>query len=99
MITVASESLKSDNIRVTLEWVYENYNHSVYSYNVSVSPVIAMTSSERLIELIAAYNTLYTVNVVILSQCGQRIVTTSIELHYSKQLCILSDNKHTIIAN
>ena len=84
MIRVASESLESDNIRVTLEWTYENYNQSVYSYKVSVSPVIAITSSERVVELIASYNTLYNVSVVVLSQCGRRIVTISIELHYGK---------------
>ena len=84
MITVASESLESDNIRVTLEWTYENYNRSVYSYNVSVSPLAAIISSERLIELIASYDTLYNISVVVLSQCGQRIVTTSIKLHYGK---------------
>ena len=84
MIRVASESLESDNIRVTLEWTYENYNQSVYLYNVSVSPMVAIASSERLIELIASYDTLYNVSVVVLSQCGRRIVTTSIELHYGK---------------
>ena len=64
MIRVASESLESDNIGVTLEWTYENYNQSVYLYNVSVSPIVAIASSERLIELIAYPTTLYTMSVL-----------------------------------
>ena len=86
MIGVTSESFESDGIRVTLEWTYyENYNHRgliLHSYNVNVSPVVAFTSSERrLVQLMASYNTSYNVSILALSQCEQRIMTTTIELY------------------
>ena len=97
MIRVVSEMLESDGIRVTLEWItYENHNQSLYSYNVSVSPMVALTSSERRVQLIASYDTLYNVCILVLSQCGQRIVTTTIELYYGKYSHILINNKHIL---
>ena len=100
MIRVSSENLESDSVRVTLEWTtYENHSQSLYSYNVSVSPMGALTSSERRVQLIASYDTSYDVSVVVLSQCGQRIVTTTIELYYGKTVTFSSTtNIHTCIA-
>ena len=92
MIRIASENLGSDGVRVTLEWTtYENHNdQSLYLYNVSVSPMVALTSSERRVQLIASYDTLYNASVVVLSQYRQRIVTTTIiELYYGKYSHIL----------
>ena len=45
--------------------------------------------------MIASYDTVYIVSVVVLSQCRQRIVTTTIELYYGKYGHILINNKHT----
>ena len=104
MIGVTSESFESDGIRVTLEWTYyENYNHRgliLHSYNVNVSPVVAFTSSERrLVQLMASYNTSYNVSILALSQCGQRIMTTTIELYYGRYFYryILINNKQYIL--
>ena len=86
MIRVTSESFESDGVRVTLEWTYKNHNQpDLHSYNVNVSPVLVLTSSERRsVDLMANYNISYNVSILVLSQCRQRIMTTTIELHYGK---------------
>ena len=78
-----SETLESDSVRVTLEWTQEN--ESLYSYNVSVTPQVASILTERTrLQLNVSYNTLYNVRILVTSYCGQRSVTTSIELHYGE---------------
>ena len=79
-----SEVLDSDGIRVTLDWTHEN--QSLYVYSVSITPnAMSQTLSESTtIQLVASYDTVYNVSILAVPQCGQRIVTTSIELYYGK---------------
>ena len=71
MIRVTSEKFESDGITVILEWTYyKNHNQpDLYSYNVSVSPVVAATSSERRsVQLMVSYNTLYNVSILLMNK-------------------------------
>ena len=81
---IVSESLESDGIRINLDWTHED--QSQYSYNVSVSPtaLLSQTHSEGEIQFIASYDTLYNISLLAIPQCGQKVVTTLIELHYGK---------------
>ena len=81
---MVSEVLDSDDIGVTLDWTHEN--QSLYSYSVSITPnALSQTLSESTtIQLVASYDTVHNVSILATSQCGQRIVTTLIELYYGK---------------
>ena len=93
-IRVMSESLESDSVRVTLEWPCET-NQLLCSYNVSISPnALSQMLSEREVQLIISYDTLYNVSILAVSQCRQRIVTTSFELYYGMYTVI-----HDLIIN
>ena len=79
------EGLESDGVGVTLEFIHEN--QSLYSYNVNVSPNVTIMFAERTnLQLTASYNTFYNVSILAIPQCGQRTVTTFIELYYGKYI-------------
>ena len=80
-IRVVSKRLGSDGIRVTLEWIQKNQTQ--YSYNVSINQNVSTELDEMTtLQLVASYDTSYNVSILATPQCGQRIVTTSIELYY-----------------
>ena len=75
-----SEILESDGIRVSLEWTLEN--ESLYSYSVSINPLVAFMLTERTsLQLKVSYDTLYNVSIQSIPRCGQRNLTTSIKVH------------------
>ena len=58
-IEIVSENFEKDGIRVIFEWTQEN--HTLYSYNVSVTPhpAATLTSERKKIELKVSYDLLY----------------------------------------
>lgn len=79
-----AESLERDGVRATLEWTQGNQTQ--YSYNISINQKIIVTTAltETTFQLEASYDTLYNVSVIAIPQCGQRIVTTTVELYYGE---------------
>ena len=49
------------------------------------------------LQFVVSYDTLYNVSILATPQCGQKIVTTSIELYYGKYIVALINNKPTVI--
>ena len=79
-----SENLENDGIGVSLEWTQAE-NQTQYSYNISINQNVAETLTETTaLQLVASYDTSYNVSILAIPQCGQRIVTTTIELYYGK---------------
>ena len=62
-IQIVSENFEKDGIGVILEWIQEN--HTMYSYNVSVTPhpVSTLISERMRTELKVSYDLLYNVSV------------------------------------
>ena len=84
-VRVVAESLERDGVRATLEWTQGNQTH--YSYNISINQnIVATALTETTFQLLvdASYDTSYNVSVIAIPQCGQRIVTTTVELYYGE---------------
>ena len=80
---MVTESLDRDRVRVTLEWTQANQTQ--YSYNISINQNIVTTAlTETTFQLEASYDTSYNVSIIAILQCGQRIVTTTVELYYGE---------------
>ena len=82
-----TESLERDGVRATLEWTQGNQTQ--YSYNISiiinqnnVATALNQTTFQLLVD--ASYDTLYNASIIAIPQCGQRIVTTTVELYYGE---------------
>ena len=66
-----------DNIRITLEWAEQEG----LVYNVSISPpaiATALSVGNTGAELTLLYNTLYSVTIAAVTQCGLKIATTTL---------------------
>ena len=85
-----SESLERDGVGVTLEWTLENYYETeTQYYNISINQNMAETHVETTLQLVASYDTSYNVSIMAIPLCGQRIVTTTIELYYGKYIIFM----------
>ena len=78
-----TERLDRDVVRITQEWTQENQTR--YSYNISVNhAVVTALTKTTTLQLEASYDTSYNISVIAVPQCGQRIVTTTVELYYGE---------------
>ena len=87
-IQIMSENFEKDGIRIILEWIQEN--HTLYSYNVSVTPhpVSTLISERMRAELKVSYDLFYNVSVLATPHCtGQGdIVEVFTELYYGQYM-------------
>ena len=79
VVRVVTENLESDGVQVTLEWTQGNQTSASTKM---LWQQLALT--ETTFQLEASYDTSYNVSVIAIPQCGQRIVTTTVELYYGE---------------
>ena len=69
-IRVESENSETDGVRVTLEWTQENrLLQTLYSYSISVNPLVATLTEGTRVQLKVPYDTPYNVSILALL-CG-----------------------------
>ena len=66
-----SENLDSDGIKIALELTLENKSIKFYSYNVSVSPQVALVFTEEMrVQFRVPYDTPHIVSIQATLSCG-----------------------------